>query len=299
MKLKTHQSVIDEARVYRGENTPDALREAERFLREAMKQHPYALAIGDELVLVLEEQNKDDDAEALLNELQKLFPDPGEETLCRFGKIFKKRGFRRLEEGNPSAAYAAFRESEQKYGLAFDTSLGFYPRINQLTMRFVAASLLQELEDGDRSAMLLDSVRADCEGMLKSLDDRVWRSRLDDDHIWKEATIAELHVLVGNWRKAESAYREAMRLARGQQFYFDCMRDQVTILLAGTSDSKWLSPETSPPPTCSFETRKPKSRHEHVYACPIDTSKVTLPAEFDRALELIADTSTTPGPNSG
>lgn len=120
MKIPTYQDIIDEAASWRKTNIPDDLRRAEQILRQGLRDHPYALPIGDELALVLETQGKDDEAIQLLKELGHRYRDAGEETLCRFGKIYKKRADKLAAAGNPAAAIPQLLESERYYCRAYE-----------------------------------------------------------------------------------------------------------------------------------------------------------------------------------
>jgi len=228
-QIPTFHDVIEQARVWRNSNRPEDLQAAERILTAGLEQHPYALPIGDELVLVLEKQERDEDALMLLRKLETQFRDAGEETLCRFGKIFKKRADRQIKKELPAAAIQHLMEAEKYYERAYEKSYAFYPRINQLTLRFLRASLLAQLEKAQEAETLLAEVRADAKAMLTVPE--LWKQRSPDDHIWAEATRGETHLLLGDWTTAEQAYQEAMRLAGPSQFYYDCMASQVTMLL--------------------------------------------------------------------
>lgn len=221
--------MIKQARDWRFRGSHEDLETAERSLRAGLEQHPYALPIGDELVLVLEKLGRDDEALALLRKLENQFRDAGEETLCRFGKIFKNRADSRIEKNSHAAAISHLIEAEKYYERAFEKSFAFYPRINQLTVRFLRAALLSQLGQSDEAAKVLSDVRADAARML--IAPELWRTRLHDDDIWVEAARGETYLLLGDWATAEQAYREAMRLAGESQFYYGCMARQVAMLL--------------------------------------------------------------------
>ena len=229
MKIPTYQDVITEARnCYRESGRPIDLPRAEQILRQGLIDFPYVLPIGDELVLVLEKQNRDDDAMALLEELKGRFRDSSEETHSRFGKLFKKQADR-LAEKHPAAAISAFLEAERFYGLAFEKSGAFYARVNQLTAMFLRAAAEQRLDRRADANELVQRVRREASLML--LDPHVWKSRLADDAIWLPATQGEVYLLLADWQKAADAYNEALRAAASQKFYCDCMKSQVQMLL--------------------------------------------------------------------
>lgn len=229
VKIPTYLDVIEQARVWRKSSSLEDLHTAERILRSGLEQHPYALPIGDELVLVLEKLGRDDEALAMLRKLETQFRDAGEETLCRFGKIFKKRADSKNASGSPAAAISHLIEAEKYYERAYEKSYGFYPRINQLTLRFLRAALLAQMGQTEEAQSLLAVVREDAQKIL--IDPALWKQRLPDDDIWIEATRAETHLLLGDWTTAAQAYQEAVQLAGENQFYFDCMSRQVSMLL--------------------------------------------------------------------
>ena len=229
MKIPTFQDRLRDAEFWRKTNEQSELRRAEQILRDGMAHHHYALPLGDELALVLEKQGRDAEALELLKELERRHQNAGEETLCRFGRIYKKRGDRQLDAGGFAMAYPNFEESERYYHLAFEKSHGFYPRINELTVRFLRASIAAVTDKAALAAPLLQSVHAGAKQMLADPD--IWRERRSDDAIWSAATQAEAHFLLAEWTNAEQAYRVAMTKAAGNKFYFDCMASQVKMLL--------------------------------------------------------------------
>lgn len=229
MRIPTYQDVINEARTYRVSNTLADLRHAELILRKGLRDHVYALPIGDELVIVLEKQNRDQDALNLLKELENRHRNISAETLCRFAKLLKKEANRLAKGGNPAAAIPKLAEAERYYGRAFEKSNSFYSRINQLTTRFVRSALLMQINQKLESEQLLREVREDAAHMLTNSS--VWQAQLNDDDIWIPATQGEVNLLLGRWNDSANAYSEAMQLAKGQTFYSVCMKDQVKMLL--------------------------------------------------------------------
>ena len=77
--------------VHRSGNEDDR-RKAVELLEGLRERYPHVLAIGQELVLALEECHDPDRAEQLLNTLEKSFLNLDEEFLCRWGRLFKDRG---------------------------------------------------------------------------------------------------------------------------------------------------------------------------------------------------------------
>ncbi len=113
-------------------------------------QYPHLLAIGQELVLALVERNQHDRAETELKALEHTFANLDEESLCRWGRLFKDRGDDCLElpgavsnrfAPNPERAEAFYRRSLEKYDEAYRIRWGHYPGINKATLLLVLGSL--------------------------------------------------------------------------------------------------------------------------------------------------------------
>ena len=229
-RIPDYTDVLKEAVNLRKENSAQSLSAAKTKLLEALRQFPTAaLPLTDELVTVLLYQNQDTAAKGELDKLIGRFPDPGEETLCRFGKIYKRIAERYRQSNSVPQAINNLQISEEYYHKAFEKSKGFYPLINELTIRFLRAVLLKSSDEGEASQVLLGEIRAAAKKMLD--DPQVWLERKADDHIWVPATRGEALLLRGEFDEAEIAYEEAKKQALkepGQaKFYFDCMRDQI------------------------------------------------------------------------
>ncbi len=66
------------------------LLEAKQILESGMKQFDDALPLGEELVLVLRELDKPDEAVKLLKQLEVDFPHLNDEILCRWGSFLQE-----------------------------------------------------------------------------------------------------------------------------------------------------------------------------------------------------------------
>ncbi|HEV3447727.1 MAG TPA: tetratricopeptide repeat-containing protein [Gemmataceae bacterium] len=227
----SHHAELDAIRrLWRKSNQAEDLVQAKERLCALRREFLYVLAVGHELVLVLEKLGDVDGAVRALGELERQFKQLDEEMLCRWGKIFKKKGDTALSvRADVTQALHDFAQAGKYYARAHEIHRGFYPRINELTLQFLQAALQKDLEQHEESQRLLDDVRRKAQQMLA--DATVWRSRKDDDHVWLPATKGEAHVLAGDWRQASDRYLDALAAARGQQFYADCMRDQLKMLL--------------------------------------------------------------------
>jgi len=225
MKIPTFVDVLDKTKAWRDSNTPEALEEARKLLEAGVAEYDDALPLGDELVLVFKGQGKLDEAIEWLVRLEQRFKHIGEETLCRWGGIYKLRAKQKMEKGSPGAAELDYRESERYYARAYEEYHTFYPRINELTMHFVRAGLAKELRREKEAAILLRDVHARAEAMLD--DPIVWEQRKRDDAVWTAASRGEACLLLGRWVDASANYSEAILAANGKKFYHDCMRDQI------------------------------------------------------------------------
>jgi tetratricopeptide (TPR) repeat protein len=226
----SHYGELDAIRrLWRKSNQVEHLEQAKKRLTALQREFPYVLAVGHELVLVLEKLGDVERAIQLLELLERQFRQLDEETLCRWGTIFKKRGEQALSQ-RPDVTQAIhdFEQAGQYYERAYEVQRGFYPRINELTLQFLQAALWKELREYETGQRLLDDVRRKVDRLLA--DAGVWRARKDDDHIWLPATKGEAHVLAGDWGRASDRYGDAMAAARGQHFYVVCMRDQLKML---------------------------------------------------------------------
>jgi len=227
----SHHAELDALRhLWRKNNQAEHLEQAKERLRGLQQEFPYVLSVGHELVLVLEKLGDVEGAIHVLGQLERQFKHLDEETLCRWGMIFKKKGDHALLPlADLTQAVQDFEQAGKYYARAFEVRRGFYPRINELTLQFVQAALCKDLGKYEAAQQLLNDVRRQAQQMLG--DASLWRARKEDDHIWLPATKGEAHVLTGDWQQASQRYTDAMFAARGQQFYFDCMRDQIQMLL--------------------------------------------------------------------
>jgi hypothetical protein len=264
LHIPTYLDILEAAGVWRSTGSEDALKTAEDILRQGLIEHHYALPLVDELALVLEKQGRDSEAFQLLQDLGERFKDAGEETLARFGKIYKKLADQQIANGHYAAADPNLEESERQYGLAFDKSTGFYPRINQLTIRFVRAGVANVLGKPEIAERLVQSVRDDARRMLA--DPALWLARKPDDYIWIPATQGEANLLLGNWPAAEIAYGEAIHQAAGKKFYHYCMCDQIKNLLFPTFQRLGIPFEGKLRAPNAFFAHSPETRSDHLHS---------------------------------
>lgn len=228
----SHHAELAHARVlWRATSARPDLEQARDLLRDLRTRHPHVLAVAHELVLVLERLGDLDAAVGELGELERTFPGLDEETLARGGRIHKTLAVRAAPDAAGLARAVGLLESaERYYRRAFEVRRGFYPRVNELTVRFLRAAKLAELGNVTDAGRVLRDVRADAADMLK--DPGAWAPHRDDDVVWVAATRGEAAFLCGDWPAAESFYAEARTAARGKAFHLRAMGGQLRLLLA-------------------------------------------------------------------
>jgi hypothetical protein len=202
------------------------------------RRYPHVLAIGQELVLALEECHEADAAERLLKSLEKSFLNLDEEFLCRWGRLFKDRGdeYTSLPWSEPDGrvpdpvlAETFYRKSLAKYDQAFRIRFGHYPGINKATLLLILGSLTPEAAGSPPRLELQES--AELAGKL--LGDRLhWPGEQPDDPAtWHPATAGEAHLLRREWAQAASQYREALERTNLTPHAHDAMRRQAERIL--------------------------------------------------------------------
>ncbi len=231
MMHPSHHQEFDEIRgTWRRQIDRPTLEAALDRLKSLADEFPYVLAIGHEIVLVLEKLGRIDEAITQLKNLERQFKKLDEETLCRWGKLFKKQAITALQPpADLTQALQDLDEAARYYARAFEVQRGFYPRINELSLQFYRAAVLNDLGKTEEARLLLEEVRRKAAQMLADSD--VWRPRKDDDHVWVLATKGEAAVLAHSWTDAEARYAAAVLTARSQRFYLDVMRDQMKLLV--------------------------------------------------------------------
>ena len=139
------------------------------LLEGLMKRYPHVLAIGQELVLALLECKDDERAEAVLGQLDRRFTNMDEETLCRWGRLFKDQGdaYVRLlwsdpdgRPADPEMARVFYKKSIERYDQAYRIRSGHYPGINKATLLLILGTLqppiagapAREIEESDALA---------------------------------------------------------------------------------------------------------------------------------------------------
>jgi hypothetical protein len=196
----------------------DDRRKAIALLEGLSRRYPHVLAIGQELVLALEECHEPDRAEQLLKSLEKSFLNLDEEFLCRWGRLFKDRGdeYTALPWSMPAGrapdpvlAEAFYRRSLAKYDQAYRIRFGHYPGVNTATLLLILGSLTPPPADSSPRRELQESVALAGKLLANRLN---WPSdQPDDATVWHQATAGEAHLLRREWAEAADQYREALR----------------------------------------------------------------------------------------
>jgi hypothetical protein len=220
----SYHAELEEAKKWRFAQTEAGLTAAKAALERLRVKYPHVLAVGHELILVLEKLGDLDGASRELQELERVFPKLDEETLSRGGKINKL-----LAATAPlGQANAYLRTAEEYYHRGYAISGGCYSRINELTVRLLRAAKLAESGNAPDAQKLLSNTRLEAAELLNT---ESWVAHRSDDNIWVPATQGEAAFLAGDWTTAERAYSRAKFAAAGKVFYLRTMCEQLKLLL--------------------------------------------------------------------
>ena len=212
-----------------------------RLLDGLRKRYSHVLAVGQEFVLALIESSEHDRAELALKSLEHTFANLDEETLCRWGRLFKDRGDDYLElPGAKSNRYAPnqdiamefYRKSLEQYDRAFEIRSGYYPGINKATLLLMLGSL-KARQTGQAPGSIKELFESE-ELARKLLTSRTsWKGdHPDDGTIWHSATAGEAQLLLREWTHAAALYREALNARNLNRHARETMLRQVERVLA-------------------------------------------------------------------
>jgi hypothetical protein len=185
----------------------EMLREAIELLRGLRREYPDAPQIGQWLVLTLIEADQPAEAETELAATERLFHNPDEELLSRWGRLFRERGDENAKhlpenEADRQIAIHHYRKARDKYVDAAAVRHGHYPRINVAELSLILAGLdaphrEQERHRAEETAAELVATREN------------WHTDVPADEFWHLATEAQCQMLLGNWELATGLYQQA------------------------------------------------------------------------------------------
>ena len=176
-----------------------------RMLEAAIKRFPYAVALKQQLVLSLVESDNSADEEKARREIEDFFTLAcvfrDHEFLCRFGRIYKDKGDRQLDENvthqevieGKLPAYQHYLVALYYYETAYDITGNYYPAIN-------AASLALLVGDHEKQKSLAEQILTICARLPLN----------DPNQTWILATEGEASLLVGRTESATRFYRAAL-----------------------------------------------------------------------------------------
>jgi Tetratricopeptide Repeats-Sensor len=234
----SYHKPLELARSLTRSGNQDDQQRAIELLEGLRKRYPHVLAIGQELVLALEESHDPDRAEQTLKTLEKSFLNLDEEFLCRWGRLFKDRDdeFTPLPWSRPGArppdpvlAEAFYRKSLAKYEQAYRIRFGHYPGINTATLLLILGSLAPPPPDSLPRPELQES--AALAGKLLAERSKWPADQPDDLTVWHPATAGEAHLLRREWAEAAYQYREALQSKKVTPHARESMRRQVERIL--------------------------------------------------------------------
>ena len=234
----SYHKPLELARSLTRSGNEDDRRKAVELLDGLRQRYPHVLAIGQELVLALEESHEPDQAEQTLKTLEKSFLNLDEEFLCRWGRLFKDRGdeYTPLPWSKPGGrvpdpvlAEAFYRKSLAKYDQAYRIRFGHYPGINKATLLLMLGFADSASARVTAAAGTLKSRRARRQAAGEPAN---WPSEQPDDlTVWHPATAGEAHLLRREWAEAANQYREALEGKNLTPHARDSMRRQVERIL--------------------------------------------------------------------
>jgi hypothetical protein len=218
LRFPSYHKLLEHAKALTRSVADGSCDRAVELLEGLLRRYPHVLAIGQELVLALEECRRHDRAEQVLRQLEAEFLSLDEETLCRWGRLFKERGdaYARLPWSDPGGlppdpdlAERSYRMALEKYDQAYRVRSGHYPGINTATLLLVLGAL-RPLAPG--AAPGVEVVRSQERARELLAGRGTWKPELPDDlTVWHPATAGEAHLLLREWAEAADQYGKALR----------------------------------------------------------------------------------------
>ncbi|HEY7422974.1 MAG TPA: tetratricopeptide repeat-containing protein [Gemmataceae bacterium] len=192
-------------------------------------KYAHVLAIGNELVLALLENDRPAEAMAELGRLDRQFQEVDEETRCRWGSLYKREGDRAWKDGDLVTAENRFLQALEEYKRGYALRHGHYPGINKATMLLLLAALARQRKGDPRSLDYLHQAEAAADDVLARRDH--WPKDFADDNIWHLATVGEAYLLKRNWPEVASHYAAALGAANAQPFHRQSIGKQARRIL--------------------------------------------------------------------
>jgi hypothetical protein len=187
------------------------------LLAALRQKYPYVLAVGNELVLALLENDRHADALAELARLGQQFPEVDEETRCRWGRVYKQEGDRAWQSGDLVNAENRFLQALEQYDLGYALRQGHYPGINKATLLLLLAAVARQRHEGERSLAYLRRAEEAADDVLARRG--AWPHDLPDDNVWHPATAGEAYLLKRRWADAAAQYTAALTAPGVQPFH--------------------------------------------------------------------------------
>jgi hypothetical protein len=211
-----------------GTHQSDAL----ELLTLLRSKYAHVLAIANELVLALLENDRQAEAMVELGRLDRQFQEVDEETRCRWGSLYKREGDRAWKDGDLVTAENRFLQALEEYKRGYTLRHGHYPGINQATLLLLLAALTRQRKEDSRSQNYLRQAEAVADDVLaRRHKDKGWPTDFADDNIWHPATAGEVNLLKRNWSEAASQYAAALRAANVQPFHRQSIGKQARRIL--------------------------------------------------------------------
>jgi len=208
-----------------GTHQSDAL----ELLTMLRSKYAHVLAIGNELVLALLENDRHAEAMAELGRLDRQFQEVDEETRCRWGSLYKREGDRAWKDGDLVTAENRYLQALEEYKRGYALRHGHYPGINKATMLLLLAALARQRKGDPRSLDYLHRAEVAADDVLARRDH--WPKDFADDNIWHLATVGEAYLLKRNWPEVASHYAAALGTTNAQPFHRQSIGKQARRIL--------------------------------------------------------------------
>jgi tetratricopeptide (TPR) repeat protein len=224
------------AREFARSRRPDFIQPAIEMFEDLLGRHPSAVEIRQELALALCELSDLTGDESPRRKSERVLSDldayhPHYETLCRWGRLWKDRGDREFDvSGNagtvPGDKNDAARREGLKSRMSYERALEYYRQAYEIERHYYpginVATLLRLL--GDAAA---------AERLARTLLDELEKLPRDatPETVWRLATQAEAHLIVGDCDAAAVLYTAALKHSKCQPQNKEAMHKQVRRLL--------------------------------------------------------------------